>query len=246
MSGSRFSRFQRTIFRLSPILLVFVTYFHGLPEALASSPHQKPRYQENEPTEGPEDIPADSAAVAPAPPPKVSPVRLPAHPSKPLPGRTPPANPSASAGLHHSKATPIKLLEEKPAAEALPSDNREEKILDIAFKKLKSQDVQGGIRALNQLTIEFPDNPDYSLLFRMALKRQEAQQWYRYQDWVEQKHSKAKPYAAMTEPLKKESNQPGRINELKRATWVILATGKYPSPEPARKVIVEPEDEEAK
>jgi uncharacterized protein HemX len=34
---------------------------------------------------------------------------------------------------------------------ALPVDNREEKILDIAFKKLKGQDVQGAIRALNQL-----------------------------------------------------------------------------------------------
>ncbi len=245
MSGSRFSRFQRTVYRLSPILLVFVTYFHGLPEALASSPHQKPRYQENEPTEGPEDIPANTTVVTPAPPPKVNPPRIPAHTSKPLPSRPSPSTPSSAAGLHQSKDTPIKLLEEKPAAEALPSENRQEKILDIAFKKLKSQDVQGGIRALNQLTIEFPDNPDYALLYRMALKRQEAQQWYRYQDWVEQKHAKAKPFVSMTEPLKKESNH-GRINELKRATWVILATGKYPSPEPARKVIVEPEDEEAK
>jgi len=246
VSGSRFSRFQRTIYRLSPILLVFVTYFHGLPEALASSPQQKQRYQENEPTEGPEDIPVTSPVVTPAPTPKASPARLPAHTSKPLPSRPSPSTPSSPAGLVHSKATPIKLLEEKPAAEALPSENREEKILDIAFKKLKSQDVQGGLRALNQLTIEFPDNPDYALLYRMALRRQEAQQWYRYQDWVEQKHAKAKPFVSMTEPLKKESNQPGRINELKRATWVILATGKYPSPEPARKVIVEPEDEEAK
>ncbi len=245
MSGSRFSRFQRTIYRLSPILLVFVTYFHGLPEALASSPHPKPRYQENEPTEGPEDVPVTNPVATPAPTAKISPARLPAHTSKPLPGRPSPSTPSPAAVHNHSNATPIKLLEEKPAAEALPSENREEKILDIAFKKLKSQDVQGGIRALNQLTIEYPDNPDYALLYRMALKRQEAQQWYRYQDWVEQKHAKAKPFAAMSEPLKKESNH-GRINELKRATWVILATGKYPSPEPARKVIVEPEDEEAK
>ena len=245
MPGSRFSRFQRTIYRFSPILLVFVTYFHGLPEALASSPQQKSRYQENEPTEGPEDIPVSSPVVTPAPVPKVSPARLPSHTSKPLPSRPSAATPSPAAGLHHNKATPIKLLEEKPAAAALPSENRQEKILEIAFKKLKSQDVQGGIRALNQLTIEYPDNPDYALLYRIALKRQEAQQWYRYQDWVEQKHTKAKPFAAMSEPLTKESNH-GRINELKRATWVILATGKYPSPEPARKVIVEPEDEEAK
>ncbi|MBP6745565.1 hypothetical protein KA344_10025 [bacterium] len=209
MSGSRFSRFHRTIFRLSPILLVFVTYFHGLPDGLASSPRQKLRYQENEPTEGPEPVPA----------PVVAPVR--------------------------KSAAPVKLIEQKPVAAAvLPVDNREEKILDIAFKKLKGQDVQGAIRALNQLTKEFPDNPDYALLYRMALRRQEAQQWYRYQDWVEQKHSKAKPFMTMTEPLRKESNQPGRINELKRATWVVLATGKYPSPEPARKVIVEPDSED--
>ena len=209
MSGSRFSRFHRTIFRLSPILLVFVTYFHGLPDGLASSPRQQLRYQENEPTDGPEHVPA----------PVVAPVR--------------------------KSAAPVKLIEQKPVAAAvLPVDNREEKILDIAFKKLKGQDVQGAIRALNQLTKEFPDNPDYALLYRMALRRQEAQQWYRYQDWVEQKHSKAKPFMTMTEPLRKESNQPGRINELKRATWVVLATGKYPSPEPARKVIVEPDSED--
>jgi hypothetical protein len=176
---------------------------------MASSPRQKPRYQENEPTEGPEPVPA----------PVVAPVR--------------------------KSAAPVKLIEQKPVAAAvLPVDNREEKILDIAFKKLKGQDVQGAIRALNQLTKEFPDNPDYALLYRMALRRQEAQQWYRYQDWVEQKHSKAKPFMTMTEPLRKESNQPGRINELKRATWVVLATGKYPSPEPARKVIVEPDSED--
>lgn len=208
MSGSRFSRFQRTIFRFSPILLVFVTYFHGLPDGQASSPRQKPRYQENEPTEGPEPTPAVAAPV-------------------------------------RKSAAPVKLIEQKPVTAAvLPVDNREEKILDIAFKKLKGQDVQGAIRALNQLTKEFPDNPDYALLYRMALRRQEAQQWYRYQDWVEQKHSKAKPFMTMTEPLRKESNQPGRINELKRATWVVLATGKYPSPEPARKVIVEPDSED--
>lgn len=208
MSGSRFSRFYRTIFRLSPILLVFVNYFHGLPDGLASSPRQKPRYQENEPTEGPEP-------------------------------------PSVVAAPVRKSVTPVKLIEQKPvAAAALPVDNREEKILDIAFKKLKGQDVQGAIRALSQLTKEFPDNPDYALLYRMALRRQEAQQWYRYQDWVEQKQSKAKPFVTMTEPLRKESNQPGRINELKRATWVVLATGKYPSPEPARKVIVEPDSED--
>lgn len=147
-------------------------------------------------------------------------------------------------------ATPAKLIEEKPSVDAVapvvPANNREEIILDIAFKKLKGRDVQGGLRALNQLTIEFPDNPDYSLLYRMALKRQEAQQWYRYQDWVEQKHSKAKPFVQMTEPLKRTHSQPGRINELKQATWVMLATGKYPSPEPARKVIIEPADDEAR
>ncbi len=175
---------------------------------MASSPRQKPRYQENEPTEGPEPTPVVAAPV-------------------------------------RKSAAPVKLIEQKPVAAAvLPVDNREEKILDIAFKKLKGQDVQGAIRALNQLTKEFPDNPDYALLYRMALRRQEAQQWYRYQDWVEQKHSKAKPFMTMTEPLRKESNQPGRINELKRATWVVLATGKYPSPEPARKVIVEPDSED--
>lgn len=209
MSGSRFSRFHRTIFRLLSILLVFVTYFHGLPDGLASSPRQKPRYQENEPTDGPEATP----------PPVAAPARIP--------------------------VAPVKLILEKPvAAAALSVDNREERILDFAFKKLKGQDVQGALRALNQLTKEFPDNPDYALLYRMALKRQEAQQWYRYQDWVEQRHSNAKPFVAMTEPLKKESNQPGRINELKRATWVILATGKHPSPDPARKVIVEPDSED--
>ena len=190
------------------ILLVFVTYFHGLPDGLASSPRQKPRYQENEPTDGPE----------PSPAPVVAPVR--------------------------KTVAPVKFVIEKPvAAAALPVDNREERILDIAFKKLKGQDVQGALRALNQLTKEFPDNPDYALLYRMALRRQEAQQWYRYQDWVEQKQSKAKPFVAITEPLRKESSH-GRINELKRATWVILATGKHPAPEPARKVIIEPDSED--
>ena len=231
MSGSRFSRFRPNLIWLSPILLVFVAYFHGLPDGLASSPKQKPRYQENEPTDGPEPIPLVAPKVAPP----ISPANNQAHTAKPLvptPHRTPISTP--------------KLIEEKPAVEAAApvssTENREEKILDIAFKKLKGRDVQGGLRALNQLTIEFPDNPDYSLLYRMALKRQEAQQWYRYQDWVEQKQTKSKPFVQMTEPLKKTTFQPGRINELKHATWVILATGKYPSPEPARKVIVEPED----
>lgn len=242
MSGSRFSRFRTNAFWLSPILLVFVTYFHGLPDSLASSPRQKPRYQENEPTDGPEPTPVVTPKVAP--PPQVRP-----HPPNSVPGNVGSHSPASvpSVAPHHSSATPTKLQPEKPLSDAaVPVDNREEKILEIAFKKLKGQDVQGGMRALNQLTTEFPDNPDYALLYRMALKRQEAQQWYRYQDWVEQKQVKAKPFVQMTQTLKKETPQPGRINELKRATWVILATGKYPSPEPARKVIIEPEDVDAK
>lgn len=238
MSGSRFSRFRTNAFWLSSILLVFVTYFHGLPESLASSPRQKPRYQENEPTDGPEPTPVVTPKVS-------SPPQEPSHPPNSVPGNIESHSPGANPPLarHHSTATPAKLQSEKPLSDAAaPLDNREEKILEIAFKKLKGQDVQGGLRALNQLTTEFPDNPDYALLYRMALKRQEAQQWYRYQDWVEQKQVKAGPFMQMKQPLRKETPQPGRINELKRATWVILATGKYPSPEPARKVIIEPEE----
>ncbi|GEM_PF-1096255 len=118
--------------------------------------------------------------------------------------------------------------------------SQEERVLNLALKKLKGRDIEGAISALETLNRLFPDNEDYALLYRMALKRQEAQQWYRYQDWAEQKNKAdagGKAFTQLSQTLKKESREPGRVNELKRATWLILATGKYPAPE--RKVQVE-------
>ncbi len=116
--------------------------------------------------------------------------------------------------------------------------SQEERVLTQALQKLKGRDMEGAIRALAGLNRSFPDNEDYALLFRMALKRQEAQQWYRYQDWVELKNKPSgdKKFTQFSQTLKKESQEPGRVNELKRATWLILATGKYPAPRAEQKL----------
>lgn len=125
-------------------------------------------------------------------------------------------------------------------------DSEEEKMLELAFKKLKTQDMDGTIAALTRLKKAYPDNEDYALLYSMAQKRQEAQQWYRYQDWVEARHqSTFSPRTPQfSQPLKAESSKPGRVNELKRATWLILATGKYPAPERTRAVVTPEQPEQ--
>jgi len=112
-----------------------------------------------------------------------------------------------------------------------PQEERcqEEQMLSLALKKLKGQDLEGAIKALARLNKEFPGNEDYGLLYRMALKRQEAQQWYRYQDWAEAQHASnggRKKSSPVNLSLKVAVNEPGRVNALKRATWLILATGK--------------------
>ncbi len=117
--------------------------------------------------------------------------------------------------------------------------SQEERVLTQALQKLRGRDMEGAIRSLAALNRSFPDNEDYALLYRMALQRQEAQQWYRYQDWVELKNKPAsgnKRIAQYSQALRKESQEPGRVNELKRATWLILATGKYPAPRKVQNV----------
>ncbi len=125
-------------------------------------------------------------------------------------------------------------------------DSEEEKMLELTFKKLKTQDIEGAIAVLTRLRKVYPDNEDYGLLYSMALKRQEAQQWYRYQDWVEARHqSTFSPRTPQfSQQLKSDTNKPGRVNELKRATWLILATGKYPAPERTRAVVTPENNQE--
>lgn len=101
----------------------------------------------------------------------------------------------------------------------------EEKLLSQAFNYLRQQDLNAAVACLQELNREFPDNEDYALLLKMGQRRQGAQQWYRYQEWVERKQKFSKPYVDLSQRLTRAS-EPGRINELKRATWLILATGK--------------------
>jgi hypothetical protein len=100
----------------------------------------------------------------------------------------------------------------------------EEALLDSAFNFLKARDINGAVSNLQELTREFPDNEDYSLLLKMGQKRQGAQQWYRYQEWVERKQKYSRPYAELSRRLTKDSYGPGRVNELKRSIWQLLAS----------------------
>lgn len=102
----------------------------------------------------------------------------------------------------------------------------EEELLTSCLGYLKGRDINGAVANLQELTREFPDNEDYSLLLKMGQKRQGAQQWYRYQEWVENKQKYSRPYAELSRRLTKSSNGPGRVNELKRSIWYMLAEEK--------------------
>ncbi len=116
----------------------------------------------------------------------------------------------------------------------------EELLLKTSLAELRQNRLDEAITNLNRLKEAFPDNDDYLLLYRTALRKKnssdvDSQKWYTYVRSLDKKEEDQKASVldgardAMTVPA------PGRINELKRATWLVLTTGKYKSANEGRR-----------
>jgi hypothetical protein len=101
----------------------------------------------------------------------------------------------------------------------------EETNLSRAWSEVKRNDLSAALKTLGKLKAEYPENADYLLLYRLAARRQDSQEWYRFQRWVQNKEERKQPAKSYeSEKLSTRSSSP-RVNELKEATWLLLATG---------------------
>ncbi len=152
------------------------------------------------------------------------------------------ANSADQAG---STATPVTsqdagAVSGNVAATEPISAKSEELLLKKALQELKDNDLSDAITNLGRLKDGFPDNDDYLLLYRTAIRKKnsidpDSQKWYTYVrslDKKEQDEKNSLPDSAkdaMTVPA------PAHIGELKRATWLVLTTGKYKSANQGRR-----------
>ncbi|MBK9618379.1 MAG: hypothetical protein IPP57_10520 [Candidatus Obscuribacter sp.] len=118
---------------------------------------------------------------------------------------------------------PAKSVQTKSAAVFVSA---EEELLSEALGSLKRNDLNKAINLLTRLNKEHPDQ-DYALFLRLAIKRQDGEQWYRFQKWVKRKdETPAFISSPNATPQRKVSIA---INQLKRETWFILSTGRATS-----------------
>jgi len=120
----------------------------------------------------------------------------------------------------------------------------EEFLLNKTLKLLKANNLSEAVKNLEKLKDAFPDNDDYLLLYRTAVRKKnssdsDSQKWWAYERSVDRKEksSEGKPTPA-SEIASAALSKPGhgRINQLKHANWVILTTGKHKSPNDGRRV----------
>ncbi len=115
-------------------------------------------------------------------------------------------------------------------AGATTSENsalNEEATLKQAFESIKENNLTLAVSLLSALAKAYPDNSDYSLLYSMALKRQDGEEWYRFQKWVARRPQAQA--ASLPAFMTRERGSGGldedacRLNELKKATWLLLS-----------------------
>jgi hypothetical protein len=124
-------------------------------------------------------------------------------------------------------------------------NHSEETLLAMALKELKANNLNEAINNLATLKDEYPDNDDYGLLYRTALRKrnstdEDSQKWYAYERALESKNSagsEAAGHVCATPKTPQVLTVPasGRINQLKKATWVVLTTGKHRSANQGRR-----------
>lgn len=115
----------------------------------------------------------------------------------------------------------------------------EEFLLSKTLKQLKANNLNDAVANLAKLKDAFPDNDDYLLLYRTALRRRnssdaDSQKWWAYERSLNKKEDEKT--ALLTEAQTSLSApRHGRINQLKHATWLQLTTGKHKSPNGGRR-----------
>jgi len=141
-----------------------------------------------------------------------------------------------AAGLMKLEANPDSFENsesfKKPASGEDANPISEEVLLSRALKDLKSEHINEAINNLRQLKDAFPDNDDYQLLYRTALRTKnstdrDSQKWYAYQRSLEKKDEEKETESTFKKVLSVPATP--RVNELKRATWLILTSGKHKS-----------------
>jgi len=119
----------------------------------------------------------------------------------------------------------------------------EEFLLNRTLKQLKANNLAAAIKDLEKLKDAFPENDDYLLLYRTALRKKnssdaDSQKWWTYERSLDRKDQKgeAKQPALSAAKASLSAPGPGRINQLKHATWLVLTTGKHKSPNDGRRL----------
>jgi hypothetical protein len=120
----------------------------------------------------------------------------------------------------------------------------EESLLTMALEQLKAHNLAGALTNFVRLKDEFPDNDDYLLLYRTALRLKnssdaDSQKWYNYVRALDKKEEEKHTFFdASKDALSGPAH--GHINELKRENWLVLTTGKHKSLNAGRRVQQEP------
>jgi hypothetical protein len=117
----------------------------------------------------------------------------------------------------------------------------EELLLKTSLAELRQSRLDEAITNLTRLKDAFPDNDDYLLLYRTALRKKnssdgDSQQWYSYVRSLDKKEDEEKASLGDSSKDVMTVHASGRINELKRETWLVLTTGKYKSANEGRRV----------
>ncbi|MBU6451427.1 MAG: hypothetical protein KGS72_06595 [Cyanobacteria bacterium REEB67] len=142
-----------------------------------------------------------------------------------------------AAPAHAQGASAIRGASQEGAV-VRTANHSEEGLLAMALKELKASNLNEAINNLAMLKDEYPDNDDYGLLYRTALRKRnstdgDSQKWYAYERALEKKNSAGGESAGQLDEPKRAQvltvPSSGRINQLKKATWVVLTTGKHRS-----------------
>jgi hypothetical protein len=120
------------------------------------------------------------------------------------------------------------------------SAKTEEMLLKKSLQDLKDYNLSEAITNLGRLKDGFPDNDDYLLLYRTAIRKKnsidpDSQVWYSYTRALDKKEEDEKN--SLLNGVKETMTVPahGHIGELKRETWLVLTTGKYKSANQGRR-----------
>ena len=153
---------------------------------------------------------------------------------------------AASAGICQDGGVAETVAGEVSTAEQIHHETlneSEEFLLNKTLKQLKANNLGEAIKNLEKLKDAFPDNDDYLLLYRTALRKKnssdgDSQKWWAYERSLDRREHKVDDKQPALNVAKASLSAPGtgRINQLKHATWVVLTTGKHKSPNDGRRV----------